>query len=156
MPKFARALLVAILILTTASCDVFYGIQRSVEIERLPTPEEVTAALQEVPGVDGVQRHTMPASTYWRWFECLVHDPPYEQYVYSAGELSGVVVVREVESGERTLEIYRLWINVPPTSAVFEDTRRLMDRVYASLLQRIPDLPPADQLKEKLTSQRRR
>ncbi len=152
MPIFVRTIPVALCILTTPSCDVFYGIQRSVEIERLPTPEEVTAALHDVPGVDDVERHTMPASTYWRWFECLVHDPPYEQYAYTAGELSGVVEVREWESGERTLGIYRLWINIPPTSAVYEDTRRLMDLVYASLLQRIPDLPPADQLKERLHS----
>jgi len=156
MPTFARTLLVAILILTTASCDVFYGIQRSVEIDRLPSSEEVIAALEEVPGVHDVERHTMPASTSWRWFECLVRDPPYEQYLYRAGELSGVVEVREVESGKRTLGIYRLWINVPPTLAVYEDTRRLMDRVYASLLQRIPDLPPACQLKENLTSPPRR
>ncbi len=39
---------------------------------------------------------------------------------------------------------------------LLEDTRWLMDRVYASLLQCIPDLPPADQLKEKLTSPPRR
>lgn len=156
MPTFARTLLVALCILTIPSCDVFYGVQRFVEIERLPTPEEVTAALLEVPGVDDVRRHTMPASTYWRWFECLVHDPPYEQYAYTAGELSGVVVVRVVESGKRTLGIYRTWINVPPTSTVYEDTRRLLDLVYASLRHRIPDLPPADRLNENLSSPPRR
>jgi hypothetical protein len=156
MPTFSRPILVALFTLTTSSCDVFYGIQRTVEIERLLSPEDVIAALEEVPGMDGVERHTMPASTSWRWFECLVHDPPYEQYAYTAGELSGVVVLREVESGERTLGIYRTWINIPPTLAVYEDTRRLMDLVYMSLRQRIPDLPTADQVKEKLNSPPRR
>ena len=74
----------------------------------------------------------------------------FEQFHYSAGELSGVIEIERGRNGQNTVTIYRVWKNRGPTREQLDETRALMDAVYASLRRRVPDLPPATQIKEEL------
>jgi len=61
MTRRAALLLLALAAPTCLSgCDVFYGVNRTAHLSKVPTQAEVEAALSEVPGVEWVEcsRHT--------------------------------------------------------------------------------------------------
>lgn len=150
MSASLRMILCALLAAGTAGCDIASGISRVMIVEELPQPDAVMAALHAVPGITSVERNTVEATTSWSPFEGYIHDSAYDQFTYSADAISGVVKTRETEDGSRTVELYWFWLNFTPPRQVSEDTRALMDAVYASLIRHAPELPPASQLEETL------
>ena len=150
MNPLPKLLLCALLAATALGCDTISGVRRSVTVQRLPSPTVVTAALDAVPGITSVERQPVEASTGWSLYDGVIHDPPYDQFLYRADPLFGIVNARQTEDGTKTIELYSIWMNHTPPRKAFDDTRSLMDAVYASLRRHSPDLPPAAQVKETL------
>jgi hypothetical protein len=150
MRNIPRLLLCTSLALVASGCDTISGVRRSVTVQRLPSPTAVTAALRAVPGVTSVERRPVEPSTGWSLYKGVIHDPPFDQFLYRADRLGGVVKTRQTEDGTNTVELYQIWMNYTPPRKVFDDTRSLMDAVYASLRRHSHDLPPTTQMKETL------
>lgn len=150
MNPLLKLFLCASLAATNVGCDTIGGIHRSVSVQRLPSPTVVTAALASVPGITSVERRTVEASTAWSLPDGIIHNPPYDQFFYRADPLFGVVKAQQSEDGTKSIELYSVWMNHTPPQKVFEDSRSLMDAVYASLRRHSPDLPPAAKVKETL------
>ena len=131
---------VAALMLALASgCTTISGIRRTVVVSQAPSTAAVDSALRDVHRVDDVSFYRGSTSA-----------GRFEQFHYSAGELSGVIEIERGRNGQNTVTIYRVWKNRGPTREQLDETRALMDAVYASLRRRVPDLPPATQIKEEL------
>ncbi len=138
----------AVAVLT--ACDPITGISRTATVGRLPSRTAVSAALHEVPGIRSVQQQEAKPSTGFSLYEGVIRDPAFDQFIYEASSASGVVEVRETEKGVKTVRLYRIWMGPRPPKKAFDDTRSLMDVVYAHLRQHVPTLPPQSELKEEL------
>ncbi len=147
----ARLLAISTLAATVLSaCDPITGISRTATVGRLPSRAAVYAALHEVPGIRSVQEQGTKPSTGFSLYRGVIRDPAFDQYIYEAPSASGVVEVRETEEGVKTVRLYRIWMGPRPPTKTFDDTRALMDVVYARLRRRIPTLPPQSDVKEEL------
>ena len=121
----------------TSGCKTVHGVGRSVKVRQLPSTDVVAASLRDVPSVSDIVHHPR------------VSGSP-EHFSYRSGELTSVIELAHEESGENTLYLYSYWINHTPSWPVLDQTRALMDTVYASLRQHAPELPAASELKEVL------
>jgi hypothetical protein len=135
---------------TLTSCDPMTSISRTATVGRLPSRRAVSAALHEVPGMRSVQLRETKPSTGFSLYEGVVRDPAFDQFLYQGASASGVVEIRETEKGAKTVRLYCGWMGPRPPKAAFDDTRTLMDLVYAHLRERIPYLPPPSEVKEEL------
>ena len=129
--------------LVTTGCDTFNGVYRTVRLQQLPSNAAIEAALQDVPSISSVR---YPANRPISPSDKRI----LQQFGYSSAHSGGVVAVQQTEIGEKTLTLYRTWINYVPPPEVVGETCALMDVVYASLLRHIPELPPKEDLKETL------
>lgn len=134
-----------------AACDPITGISRTATVGRLPSRSAVSAALHEVPAIRSVQLQETKPSTAFSLYEGVIRDPAFDQFIYEAPSASGVVEVRQTEKGVKTVRLYRIWMGPRPPKKAFEDTRSLMNIVYAHLRQHAPTLPPPSEVKEELT-----
>jgi predicted small secreted protein len=136
--KHTFTISLAILSLVLASgCKTVHGVGRSAKVQKLPSAAVVDASLRDVPGVGYIFHYPRAAGRP-------------EHISYRSGALSSVIELAHEENGDNTLFLYSYWVNETPSWQVIDETRALMDAVYASLRQHAPDLPPASELKEVL------
>jgi len=134
--------------LAATGCDSFNGVYRTARLQQLPSNASIEAALHDVPAIQKI--HYSAAQPVSSSDTRILR-----QSDYSSAHSGGVVAIQQTETGEKALTLYRMWINyIPPPEAV-GDTCALMDKVYASLLRHIPELPPKEDLKETLVRVRK-
>jgi hypothetical protein len=104
MKTFSRLIICASLLAGASGCDTLSGVRRTVIVQQLPSPAVVTAALRAVPGVKSIEPKPVEASPGWSLCKGVIHDPPFDQFLYRADPLAGVVKTREAEDGTKTVE----------------------------------------------------
>jgi hypothetical protein len=106
-------------------------------------------ALDSVPGMKEVSvQSTDPVTALMA--KGIVHIPAHDQFIYHTETADRVVEMMQDENGIERLRLYCGWMNYTPPEAKVEATRKLMDVVYRHLRSQIPDLPPAEELQERL------
>jgi hypothetical protein len=140
----------AAFVMFLTGCDPASGVLRTARLNGLPPTASVRAALDAVPEVQEVRYRKIEPTAAWSLYEGMIHDPPYDQFSYRGSGASGTLEVQETENGEKELRLYYVEIGVRLSRDFVDRTRALMDKVYASLLAHIPELPPASQVHEEL------
>ena len=133
------ALFVCLPVLCTA-CDTFSGVSRTASIAQLPHAR-IEQVLSRVPGVTSIRREHVPQSVAWSLYQGKVVSPAYDRYLYSAGEVGGVVEFRQRPEVGNELEIYYWWFNRQMPARTADEARRVMDAVYEALRQEFPGIP---------------
>jgi hypothetical protein len=143
-------MMTALAALCAGGCDPISGVSRTVQLRSLPARADVEAALRATPGVEQVGYRQGPPSTYWSLSDGVVHNPPYDSFNFSGIDASATLDISENGKGEKTLRMYYLRIGMRLSREFVDRTRAMMDAAYESLRVRVADLPPADEVEEKL------
>ena len=142
-----KTIVVFFAVLACTGCDTLSGVSRTALIPQ-PPPMQVEQILLRVPGVTSVRRERVPESVAWSLYEGKVVSPAYDQYVYVAGEVGGVVEFRQTPEGRDELEIYYWWINRRMPARTADDARRVMDLVWEALRSEFSGLPERSAVRE--------
>ena len=113
-------------------------------------PRSALSDVRATPGVEQVGYRQIRPSAFWSLSEGVVRDPPYDSFDFSGASASATLDISENAKGEKTLRMYYLPIGRRLSRAFVDQTRAMMDAAYANLRARIPDLPPAEAVEEKL------
>jgi hypothetical protein len=145
------ALLIAapLLLLLLSGCDNFCGVQRQVQVKRLPSDSEITSAIWRVPGMERVDTSHWEASNGYEYR--LPAKLPYTIDGDEMKSVGGIVIPYEDREGNKWLTLYYGWMNYVPPKHTVDETRSVMDQVYRQLRDSCPYLPPPDDLQEKWT-----
>ena len=129
--------------LVLSGCDTLCGVRRTVYVDRLPSDENISAALAAVPNIQSVRRE-------YNQFSYRVGISPISFGRAKIDNVGGVLDAGEDHRGRKYIEIYELWMNEVPPWQLVEHTRYEMDVVYGELRKRAPYLPKPQEVREKL------
>jgi len=129
-----------------AGCDTFYGISRFGSTQQIPKPDEVEAIIASIPEVKKVTWQFVSPGRSFSLYEGVQKAPDYYQFQIYGTETSCVLTIGEEKRKEVRLYYYRM--NLPLTEAERVKIGKFMDRVYAALVRRFPQLPPPTELKD--------
>jgi hypothetical protein len=125
-------------------CDSLYEVKRTIALKALIDEARIKEALRDVPAIHDLRsERVVPAKAV-----IGPQDLPFYQLTYWSGGVFGVIEVRENLEGEKTLTLYRAWINKRPSRIEVASTRAAFDEVYRAIRKRVPEIPPEDEVKE--------